>query len=158
TLTFNQAQGGPLPTSQTVTLTSSATGANFQVLVPNQATCSWLQVTPTSGAATGGIAFAVQTNTLPQNSYACPVTLSFLNSATSSATVTATLVVGSPQTITPSATALTFNYQLTSSAPAAQQVSLSSNGGPVNFSAVAASTGNWLVIDTSSGATPKTIN
>ncbi|HLX42808.1 MAG TPA: hypothetical protein VKR43_05215 [Bryobacteraceae bacterium] len=158
TLTFNQAQNGPLPVSQNVNLTSSATGANFQVSIPNQPTCSWLQVTPTSGAASGAVVFAVQQNTLPQNSYACPVTLSFLNAATASSVVTATLVVGPPQTITPSPTSLSFNYQLTGAAPASQPLALSSNGGPVNFTATATSTGNWLAIDITSGATPKTIN
>ena len=158
TLTFNQAQGGPLPISQNVTLTSSATGANFQVSIPSTATCSWLQVTPTSGAASGALTFAVQQNTLPQNTYACQVTLSFLNSATASAVVTATLVVGPPQTITAAPTSLAFTYQLTLAAPASQAVALSSNGGPVNFAAAASSTGNWLVIDTTSGATPKSIN
>jgi uncharacterized protein (TIGR03437 family) len=158
TLTFNQAQGGPLPTSQTVTMTSSAGGANFQVSVPATANCGWLQVTPSSGAANGALTFAVQANTLPQGNYACQVTISFLNAVTASASVTATLVVGTPQTITPAPTSIAFTYTLGGSAPATQQLALSSNGGPVNFSATTSSTGNWLVIDTTSGATPKHIN
>lgn len=86
------------------------------------------------------------------------MTISFLNAATASASVTATLVVGTPQTITPAPTSLAFTYTLGGSAPAVQQLALSSNGGPVNFSATTSSTGNWLVIDTTSGATPKNIN
>ena len=158
TLTFNQALGGPLPVSQSVTLTSSASGANFQVSVPNTAQCGWLQVTPTSGSATGAVTFAVQQNTLPQNTYACQVTLSFGSAATQSAFVTATLVVGPSQTLTAAPTSFPFNYQLTGPTPAAQPLVLSSTGGPVNFTATASSTGNWLTIDTTSGATPKTIN
>jgi uncharacterized protein (TIGR03437 family) len=139
-----------------VTLTSSATGATFQTSIPSTQVCSWLQISPTSGPASGTVAFSVLQNALPQASYQCPVTFSFLNSATSPITVNAALVVGPQQTLTATPASLSFAYQLTGAAPASQQVSLASNGGAVAFTASATSNGNWLSVDTTSGTTGTT--
>ncbi len=153
TLTFNQPLGGPPPASQQVTLTSSAAGATFQTSIPNNEVCSWLQVSPTSGAASGPVNFTVLQNSLAQNSYQCPVTFSFLNSASAPVSVLATLTVGPAQTLMATLPSLTFTYQLGGSAPASQPLTLTSTGGPVQFTAAAASSGNWLSIDTTSGTT-----
>jgi uncharacterized protein (TIGR03437 family) len=152
-LTFNQPSGGALPAAQTVTLTSSATGASFQTSIPSTQVCSWLQISPTSGPASGPVSFSVLQNSLPQNSYQCPVTFSFLNSATAPITVNATLVVGASQTLTVSPVSLTFAYQITGATPASQPLTVSSTGGAVAFTASATSNGNWLLIDTTSSTT-----
>lgn len=157
TLTFNQSSGGSAPAAQNVTLTtSSGSGATFQTSIPSTQVCSWLQVSPTSGVANGAVAFTVLQNTLPQNSYQCPVTFSFLNSATAPITVNATLVVGPSQTVTVSPQSLTFAYQVSGSAPAAQQLTVSSTGGSVAFTASATSNGGWLSVDPTSGSTGST--
>ena len=65
-------------------------------------------------------------------------------------------MVGATQTLTVTPTALTFAYQITGSAPAAQQLTLASNGGSVSFTAAATSNGNWLSVDTTSGTTGST--
>ena len=153
TLTFNQALGGPPPASQQVTLTSSASGATFQTSIPNNEVCSWLQVSPTSGAASGPVNFTVLQNSLASNMYQCPVTFSFLNSASAPISVLATLTVGPAQTLMATPSSLTFTYQIGGSAPAAQPLTLISTGGPVQFTAAAASSGNWLSIDSTSGTT-----
>lgn len=153
TLSFQQPLGGPLPSAQNVTLTSSASGATFQTSIPTAQACSWLSVTPSSGPATGPVAFSVVQNSLPQNTYQCPVTFSFLDSATAPITVTATLTVTAAQTLTVSPTSLTFAYQISGSAPATQQLTVTSTGGSVAFTAAANSTGGWLGIDTTTSAT-----
>ena len=152
-LTFNEALNGSLPTAQGVTLTSSATGATFQTSVPSSQVCSWLQVSPTSGTATGPVTFSVLQNSLPQNSYQCPVTFSFLNSASAPITVTATLVVGPGQTLTATPASLTFAYQVAGATPASQPLTLTSTQGSVAFTAAATSNGGWLLIDTTASAT-----
>jgi uncharacterized protein (TIGR03437 family) len=152
-LTFNQAAGGGLPPGQSVTLTSSSAGATFQASIPSTQVCSWLQVSPTSGAASGPVAFSVLQNSLPQNSYQCPVTFSFLGSATAPTTVNATLIVGAGQTVTVAPTSLVFAYQVAGATPAPQQLTVSSTGGAVAFTASATSTGGWLAIDTNSSST-----
>ena len=155
-LTFNQPSGGQAPASQTVTLASSTTGATFQTSIPTTQVCSWLQVTPTSGIANGAVVFSVLQNSLPQNSYQCPVTFSFLNAATAPITVNATLVVGPAQALTVAPVSLTFAYQVGGSAPASQPLTLTSTGGSVAFTASATSNGGWLSIDTTSSSTGST--
>ena len=73
TLTFNQSFGGPSSrAAQNVTLTPSASGATFQISVPTTQVCSWLQVNPTSGPASGPVAFSVQQKARPQNTDSVP--------------------------------------------------------------------------------------
>ncbi len=160
TLNFTQALGGPVPTSQGVTLTSSGSGASFQASVPSTAACSWLKVTPTSGAANGAVTFIPQANSLPLNTYTCPVTFSFLGSATAPITVTAILTVTAAQTVSVSTPSLTFTYQIGGTTPASQQLMVSSTGGAVGFTVGTTSTGGWLTTDAGSATlqTPKTIN
>ena len=155
TVPFTQSFGGPVPTAQQVTLTPSGNGATFQTSIPSTAACSWLQVSPTSGPASGPVTFSVLQNSLPQNAnpYSCTVTFSFLNSATISAQVTATLTVGPSLTLTVPSTPLTFTYQVGGAAPASQQLTLTSAGGAVNYTASASSNGGWLGIDSTSGTT-----
>jgi uncharacterized protein (TIGR03437 family) len=155
-LTFNQPSGGQAPAAQSVTLASSSTGATFQTSIPTTQVCSWLQVSPTSGIASGPVAFTVLQNSLPQNSYQCPVTFSFLGAATAPTTVNATLVVGPAQALTVSPASLTFAYQVAGSTPGPQLLTLTSTGGSVAFSASATSNGGWLLIDTTSSATGST--
>ena len=156
-INFNQAQGGPAPAAQQLTLTSSAAGATFTASIPNTPNCSWLQIQPTSGPASGVINLIPLTNTLSQNTYACPITLAFQNSATSPVIVTANLIVGPPQTVTVSSTLLTFAYQQGGTLPVSQKLSVTSTGGPVTFSVATTSSG-WLSVDATSGTTPKDIN
>lgn len=166
TLSFAQPVGGSVPAAQTVTLTGSAAGASFTSSIPSSSVCSWLTLTPQSGAiAAGGTALSVgvkvpTTGALAQGSYPCQFTLNYLSAATSSLSVTATLTVGSAQTYTVSPQTLTFAYQLGSSAPGAQQVVVSGTPNSVNFTVGTTSNGGWLATDAGSGtlATPKTIN
>ena len=152
-LSFQQALGGPVPTMQQVTLTSSASGATFETSVPSNLVCSWLQVSPSSGVASGAVTFKVLQNSLTQNSYVCPVLFTFLNSATPPVTVNATLTVGAAQTLTAAPASLTFTYQLTQSAPGVQQLTLTSTGGLVTFTAAEATMAPWLTINPTSGST-----
>jgi uncharacterized protein (TIGR03437 family) len=159
-LNFAQTFGGPLPAVQTTTMTSSGSGASFQTTIPSTTACSWLVVSPTSGPATGNVTFTPQTNSLPQSTYTCPVTFSFIGTATAPITVNAVLTVGPAQSVTVSSPNLSFTYQVGGATPASQSVTISSTGGPVNFTVGTTSTGGWLITDAGTGTltTPKTIN
>jgi uncharacterized protein (TIGR03437 family) len=63
------------------------------------------------------------------------------------------LTVTSQAQLTLSQTALNVNYTQGTPAPAALTVGLTSSGTPINFTAVAASTGSWLAVTPASGAT-----
>ena len=159
-INFAQASGGPLPLPQSIALASSGGGASFQVTVPATTACSWLVVSPASGPATGPVVFSPQTNVLPQNTYSCPVTFSFIGSATAPVTVNAVLTVGPPQSVSVSVQSLAFSYQAGGATPVSQPITISSTGGPVNFTVGTTSGSGWLTTDAGTGTltTPKTIN
>jgi uncharacterized protein (TIGR03437 family) len=160
TLNFTQSQGGSAPATQNLTITSSGSGASFQASVPSTAACAWLKVTPTSGAASGTVSFIPQTNSLSPNTYTCPVTFSFLGSATAPITETAVLTVGAAQTVAVTPTSLSFAYQIGGAAPATQQLMVTSTGGAAGFTVGTSSTGGWLSTGAGSSTlqTPQTIS
>lgn len=156
-LTFQQAQNGPLPPAQTLSFTVSGGNANFQATASTDFG-NWLQVTPSSGNTNiNSVSVSIVANSLPPSTtpYNGQITFNFVNAATPSQVVKVRYTVTPPQTLTVSPnTALTFSYQLNGSAPPAQPLNLSSTGGAVNFTASASSTGGWLGVDTPSGTTP----
>jgi uncharacterized protein (TIGR03437 family) len=159
-LNFSQAQSGPLPAAQSITLSSAGGTASFQTSVPATPACSWLQLSPASGPATGAVTFTPVANSLPQNVYPCPVTFSFLNSATAAVVVNAVLTVGAAQSVSTSLPALGFAFQVGGATPASQPLTISSTGGPVNFTVGTASAGGWLSTSAGTGTltTPATFN
>ncbi len=155
-LSFSQAQNGPLPPAQNLNFTVSGGNANF-VATANADLGNWLQVTPTSGnTSLGSVSVSVAQNSLPPSAtpYNGRITITFQNAATPTAVIPVTYTVNQPQTVTVTPTSLTFAYQLSGSAPSAQQVNIASTGGAVNFTAAVNSNGGWLGIDATSGATP----
>src|SRR3984957_1150828 len=154
-LTFTEAQGSTtaLP-SQTITLTATGGSTGFSVSVQSVTGGSWLQVSPTSGTATGTITATVPANTLSQGTYTSNILVRFTNSATPTVTIPVSLTVGATQTVTVSPTPLTFSYQLGSAAPANQTLSVTSVGGSVAVTISASSTPAWLAVSPASGSTP----
>jgi uncharacterized protein (TIGR03437 family) len=163
-LTFSQAQGGPLPSSQTLTLTSAGGTASFTSSIQYSQGNGWLQITPASGPTSGSIQVNILANTLSQGQYTAQIVLSLVGASASSLTIPVTLTIGPAQTLTASPTSLNFSYQITGTAPASQKITLTSTGGPVTFNVgTTATPSGWLNTDiatgTTSGTPPtKTIN
>ncbi len=165
TVMFTEPLGGPVPQSQTLTLTSTGGSAQYSAQVAPVTGGSWLLInsgTTASGtlSPTGTIALSINptvANSLSANTYTSTISLAFPGTATATTVVTVNLTV-TPQSIAASPTSLSFTYQTGAAAPATQPVNVTSTGGTASFNAVASSTGNWLSIDTSTGSTPKTIN
>ena len=165
TLNFSQASGGALPAAQIVNLTGSAAGASFTSTIPSSSVCSWLTLSPQSGAvSTTGTALSVgvqtpSTGALAAGSYPCQFTLNFLNSATSSLSITATLTVGSAEVYTVSPRSLTFDYQVGGTTPASQNISVTATPNAVSITVGTTSNGGWLSTSAGSGTlqTPQTI-
>jgi uncharacterized protein (TIGR03437 family) len=63
------------------------------------------------------------------------------------------LTVGAAGTLTVTPAKLTYAYTLGAATPAAQAIDLASSGTAIQFTAVAASTGNWLSVSPTSGST-----
>lgn len=159
-LTFTQAQNATTaPASQNISLTATGGSTGFTATVTPITGGNWLQVTPQSGTATGAITASVALNQLSVGTYTSNITIKFLNAATSALTIPVSLVVTSAQTVTVSTTpatsptAISFSYQLGSSAPATQTLNIASVGGAVPVTITAASSPAWLAVTPASGST-----
>jgi uncharacterized protein (TIGR03437 family) len=159
-LTFTQAQNGPAPASQTVTLTTTGGSASFVSSIQYLNGNGWLQVSPTSGTASGPIQVSIQTNTLSQGTYNAQVVLNLTGATTQSITIPVMLTVGPPPTISATPGSLNFAYQIGSAAPAGQTIAVSSTGDSVAFTVGTSVTGSvtgWLSTNVTSGTTPQNV-
>ena len=153
-LTFNQAQGGPLPAVQTLTLASTGGSASFTSSIQYIQGSGWLQISPTSGPASGPIQVSILANTLSQGTFTANIVLSLVGASTQSLTIPVTLNVGAAQTLTATPLSLSFAYQLTGAQAASQKITVTSTGGPVTFNVgTTATPSGWLKTDITQGTT-----
>jgi uncharacterized protein (TIGR03437 family) len=160
-LSFTEAQGGSVPASQNLTLTSTNGTANFTSSIQYANGSNWLQISPASGSASGAVQVSIQQNTLSQGTYNANIILSLVGAVSNSITIPVTLTVGPPQTVSVSQTSLSFAYTITGAAPASQKITVTSTGGPVAFTVGSTTTGTatgWLSTDITKGNTPMDIN
>jgi trimeric autotransporter adhesin len=157
-LSFSQTQGGPAPGAQILSLTGSGANPTFTATIAQISSGNWLRVSPTSGQANGYLQVSVLSNLLPQGDYPAQILFTFPNATPASITVYVTLHVGPAlKTVSVSEPALRFSYQIGGSQPAAQKFSVTSTGGPVDFTVGYTSSG-WLSADVSKGTTPRDVN
>lgn len=159
-LTFTQPQGAPAPAAQTLTFTATGGNAAFIATPVTDFGGNWLSVTPTSGNTSATLSVTAGSTTLPPNTYTGRVVITFQGAVTQSLTVPVTLTVTGAQTVTVSPSSLTFSFTPGGIIPPSQALSVSSAGGPVNFTVITASSG-WLSTDTPSTGcctTPRSIN
>jgi uncharacterized protein (TIGR03437 family) len=161
-LTFTEAQGGSAAaaglSAQTLFFTSSGGTATFTASIASiTGGSNWLQISPTSGQATGGIQVSVLPNSLSQGTYTAQILVAFQGSATAPITVPVTLNVTGPQTVSATPTSLSFSYPFGTAQPSPQQIAVTGTNGAVAFSVGVTSSG-WLSVDATSGTTPKNLN
>jgi len=158
---FNVPVGSQSSAQQNITIgsTSPTDQLNYNLTFSTSTGGSWLFVGPLSGSTATNNVITVS---------AIPTLLS-AGSYTGTLTITATgpggaAVANSPITVpvtlnittgslTLSSTSLTFAYPLGGTAPGPQTVTVGSSGAAITYSAVAASTGNWLAVTPPSGNT-----
>ena len=139
-----------LPASQRTTIKRSGSGAalNFTVTLP--AGAPWLIVTPLQGATGTAITVQVNPTSLLAGVYTADITINAAGTA-GPITLTASLTIKNPPPVMAAApAALSFNYQTDGAQPPPQSISVTTNGEPVSFSAVA-SGGTWFAIDANLG-------
>jgi uncharacterized protein (TIGR03437 family) len=155
TMTFAFATGGTAPAAQTLTLTSSGGTASFTSSVSGSSSCSsMLALSPSSGPATGAIQVSIASTNSAVGTYNCQINLTFVNAANAGSTIMVTVTVAPPIAVTIAPASLSFSYSTGGSQPAAQALTVSSVGGPVQFTVATASTpSGWLSVDTTSGTT-----
>ncbi len=159
-LSFDVQPGGSAPATKTIAISSTGTPIAFNVTTTTTTPgINWLSVTPGSGAtpATLTVGIAPSGLALAPGTYTGTVVITAPNAANTILNVPVTLNVSNVPALSLSTAALSFNYQTGKALPTPQTVDLSSSGAPINFTAAASSTGNWLAISQNSGTTPATL-
>jgi uncharacterized protein (TIGR03437 family) len=162
TLAFTYVSGGSVPVAQTVQVSGSGSALNFTA-TPNSGTLgvNGLSVTPTSGTTPGTLSIGVNPSGLAAGTYSGSVVVTAPNASRSPQTIQVTLAVNAgtiAASPAPSA-GLTFTQGAGGSGPA-QTITLTSTPVSVSFTATATTTGssgNWLVVSPSSGATTASV-
>lgn len=145
-LTFTYTIGATqLPAAQTVGVKSSVTSTVLDCTVTVSPAAPWLIVTPTGGKTPLSLSARVNPTSLGAGSYETDIVVTSAGAGNSPISVPVTLTVKNPPpTMTVAPATLTFNYATDDVAlPAAQTLSVTTNGEPVSFTA-AISGGIWL--------------
>ncbi|MBS1855757.1 MAG: hypothetical protein JST11_10355 [Acidobacteria bacterium] len=157
-LTFSaqKDQGNPAIQTLAVTSASGSAGVSFTVTPTTTSGGNWLFTSAGNAVQTtplNQLVVSVQVANLAGGTYQGNLAIAPTGGTVVNVPVTLTLTAPG---ISASPTSLTFNYRAGQSAPAAQQLAVSGNGGALAFTAVAASTGNWLAVSPASGTTAAT--
>jgi len=156
-LSFAYTVGGQTPQPQNLLVSSTTT---TQVTFTASATTSsggnWLTISASGGTTPTNLTVGVSPSGLAPATYNGTITLTPTATIAGSLQVQVTLTVAGTPQLSASPSSVTFYYQIGTTAPAQQTVSLSSGGVPVSFVTAAETTsgGSWLVVFPNVGATP----
>jgi uncharacterized protein (TIGR03437 family) len=156
TLSFTAIQGASVgsPNNQSVTISSTAGPLSFTLSSQTQSGGSWISLSSTGGV-TGGSGGTFSVSVLPAG--LTPGTYTGTITAQSTTTgdlaqITVSLTVSATVSLTASpATLPVFLYQTGGAIPAAQSITLTTNGGPVSFTVSVNPAAPWLVVSPLSG-------
>jgi trimeric autotransporter adhesin len=159
-LSFVFAPGSTVAQSQSVALASSSSAAtNYTATALTNTGTTWLQISPTAGSLPGNLQVTVNPVGLSAGTFDGAVAINAPGTSGIGLPVLVTIQGTPTLNVTPAQ--LTFGYQIGTTAPAAEGLTLgSSTGVNVAFTATAQtmSCGNWIVLSQNSGATPSTLN
>lgn len=153
-LSFTTALGNS-PATQTLSLSTSV-AASYTATVNSS---GWLSVSPTSGTTPATLTVSVNSTTLAAGTYTGTITI-YANNLTQVVNVTLTVGGGVAGTLSASPLSVLFDYVQGDSAPAAKNVSVSSSGSSLTYTATTAvnSGSGWLSVTPGSGSTPATLS
>lgn len=154
-VSFSFQTGGATPNQQTVLL-SSASSVSFTATPSTTSGGTWLLVSPTTGTTNANLNIGVNPAGLAAGTYNGTVTVN-VSGTSNSLQIPVTLTVGGISQLQVAPASLVFNYQSGTSLPVAQSLSLNSSGASLGFTLSANSSG-WLVVSSTSGATPTTVS
>ena len=151
-LAFSFQQGGTVPASKNLAV-SSSTGTAISY-TDSKSSASWLSVNGTSGTTPGSIGVSVSPGSLAAGTYSASVSVT---SSAGSVTVPVTLTVAAAAAqLVVSPGSLAFGFQQGGSAPASQNLSVTSTGSAISFTD-SKSSASWLSISATTGTTPSSI-
>ena len=156
------SNAGAVPGSQTLTVTSSTSTAisYTDAASTNGGSGAWLQVAPLSGSTSGNVTVSINSSVLSglaTGTYTGQVVFTCsagtCSNPSDQLSVPVTLTVTAALASLPAS--LTFNYTIGGSTPASQPITVTSNGGAITYTAVAASTtgGTWLAVSPGTATT-----
>ncbi len=155
---FSGQAGGPVPASQSISLSSNVPGLAFSV---DTAQTPWLSVTPTQGTMPAVLTVAVDPANLAAGPFTARIAITAVNATPSVSNISVRFDVAAQQSATPKlaldTASLSFAFAAFSRSETRQIVVRNAGGGTLTFSAIAAVTSgaNWLsVAPASATATP----
>ena len=159
-LSFSFAANSTVPASNSVSISSSSSSiTTFSATASTNDGGNWLTVNPTSGNLPGSIQVTANPSAL-SGSGPFKAVIAINAPGTTGITVPVLVTLAGTPAIQIAPNELDFAWQVGTTGPAAQTLSItSSTGANVAFTATAKSNscGNWLVISPQSGATPSSI-
>jgi uncharacterized protein (TIGR03437 family) len=158
-LTFAGQAGTASIASQSITVSSASSSAPviFTVTPTTSSGGSWL-TTNASASNSTPVTLNVTANPAGLAAGTYNGNLAIQPTGGSLVNVPITLTITAPPTVTASPTQLNFTYRSGDPAPAAQTINVTGGSSSLTYSATAASTGNWLVVQSSTGTTPGTVS
>lgn len=160
---FNYQLGGSNPATQTIAVSSSSTPISFNASATVTGGTNWLTITPSSGTTPQTLTLSVNPGGLAPGEYTGTVTLTSAGAGNAPLSFPVRLNVSASTLLNANAGGLTFNYQTTTlQNPAAQIVTITSTGAPLNYTAAATASAcngltNWLTVTQATGTTPGNI-
>jgi len=152
-LTFNYTTGGTAPGTQSLAIVSTGSALSYTVSASGGA---WLAISSASGTTPGNVNVSVNVTGLTAGNYNGSLTIAATGAANTPLTVPVTLTVSLPR-ISASPNSLTFTYSISAgTAPAAQSVSLTSDGTALSYTVSPSAT--WLAVTPASGTTPSSVS
>lgn len=154
TISITETVSSSSPVSQQpITLQSGATPLQFTASPTTNTGGSWLTLSAMQGTTPASINAIVNTQGLPVGQYIGTVTI--LPVTGTAQTITVTLNVTAPATLSATPAPLAFTYQQGGSLPGSQSVAVNSSGAPLNVSISAATQdgGTWLLVSPPNGTT-----
>ena len=154
TLQFTYAAGGTVPAAQNIAISNTGSG---ELDWTATSSVPWLTVSAASGTAPSTLSVSLSPAGLSVGSYQGAIQVASTGVSNSPQSVTVTLTVtAAATTLMVAPQALTFQYILGASAPAAQNVTIS-NGGSGVLSWTAADGDAWVGLAPPAGSTPGTL-
>ncbi len=146
---FSYTLGGTVPKEQKITIKQSA-GAALTFTVAVSSGAGWLIVTPSTGKTGTAISLYVNPSSLLAGDYVATLTIDAVGSSGPIAVPVTFKIRNPPPTMSVAPNAATFTWKTDTATPAAQALTVSTDGEPVTLQVVA-SGGTWLSVDKATG-------
>lgn len=163
-LSFAYLVGGPAPTPQSITPSSTGAAVNYTATATTSGGGSWLAVT-SSGTTPTPLVVGINPAVLPpvsqMQTFTGTITITAAGAGNSPQQIPVTLTVSNTEQLVASPTTLTFLYQIGKTVPAVQTVTVTgSEGAALDYTGTAStmSGGTWLSVAPTTGTTPGTFN